>query len=125
MKTSYFSNVKNITTPVSISRSPPSWYSGGQYKLLAPPFSIVKAHKLEQINDEEYTEQFKKLVLNPLNASEIYTSLISIYGENITLLCYERPGDFCHRRIVAEWFERELEITVDELPPVSFYKLVK
>ncbi len=33
------------------------------------------------------------------------------------LLCWEQPGvdDFCHRALVAQWFERELKIKVPEL----------
>jgi hypothetical protein len=123
MKTSYFSNLKNVVTPVSISRTPPPWYTGRQFRSLAPPFSIVRAHKLKQITDEEYTHEFKKLVLEPLDASVVYKDLVDKFGEHVTLLCFEKPGDFCHRRIVAEWFEQELGVKVDELPPASFYRV--
>ena len=32
-----------------------------------------------------------------------------VYGfttgdEDIALICYEKPSDFCHRHLVAEWF---------------------
>ncbi len=122
MNTSYFANLKNIKTPLSISNSPPKWYSNSQFKVLAPPWSLVKAYKLKEVDDEGYIEQFKILVLAPLDASKVYEDLTNRYGNDVTLLCYEKPGDFCHRRIVAEWFEKELNIVVPELPNVAFYK---
>ena len=27
-------------------------------------------------------------------------------GKDIILLCYEKPGHFCHRRILADWLEK-------------------
>jgi hypothetical protein len=46
------------------------------------------------------------------------------------MLCWEAPGEFCHRRLVAEWLEGELGIQVPEwkleqpdvpVIPLSFY----
>lgn len=25
-------------------------------------------------------------------------------GKDICLICYEKPNDFCHRHLVADWF---------------------
>ncbi|MCL6442574.1 MAG: DUF488 domain-containing protein, partial [Alicyclobacillus sp.] len=36
-------------------------------------------------------------------------------GENAVLLCYEKHNDWCHRRMVADWFEKELGVVVPEL----------
>ncbi|EDP8947924.1 hypothetical protein IDN71_003483 [Salmonella enterica] len=33
------------------------------------------------------------------------------------LLCWEKPGEFCHRQLVARWFRRELGIAVEEYDP--------
>lgn len=41
---------------------------------------------------------------------EIYQTL----GENALLLCWEKPGDACHRRFVAEWLEAALGIEIPE-----------
>jgi hypothetical protein len=35
--------------------------------------------------------------------------------EGKVLLCWELPGQFCHRRLVAEWLEKNLLIEVPEL----------
>ncbi|EDQ8408608.1 hypothetical protein GO387_003587, partial [Salmonella enterica subsp. enterica serovar Senftenberg] len=33
------------------------------------------------------------------------------------LLCWEKPGEFCHRQLVSRWFRRELGISVEEDDP--------
>ncbi|EDN5140815.1 hypothetical protein GTT80_003834 [Salmonella enterica] len=33
------------------------------------------------------------------------------------LMCGEKPGEFCHRQLVARWFRRELGIAVEECDP--------
>ena len=35
-----------------------------------------------------------------LDPHEVYK-----YLDNKILLCYERPEDFCHRHIIANWFK--------------------
>jgi len=35
--------------------------------------------------------------------------------EGSVLLCYEGPGKFCHRHVVAEWLERGTDVKVTEL----------
>lgn len=125
MNTSYFANLKNIKNPVSISRYPPKWYTGPQYKLLAPSDQILKACKLNQITDEEYTKRFNEEILKPLSAEKVHKDLVSKFGEDVALLCFEKPGDFCHRRLVADWFKAELDLEVSELPAAAFYNALK
>lgn len=38
-------------------------------------------------------------------------------GNDVALVCYEKPGEFCHRRIVAEWLKETAGITVEEYEP--------
>jgi hypothetical protein len=59
---------------------------------------------------EEYDRLFMN-ALNKLDAQKIFDEL----PENAVLLCYEKPNDWCHRRAVAEWFEKELGIEVSEI----------
>jgi hypothetical protein len=35
------------------------------------------------------------------------------------LLCWERPGQFCHRRLFADWIKREVELYVPEVKFVA------
>jgi hypothetical protein len=44
-------------------------------------------------------------------------AVYDLLGENAVLLCWEAPGEGCHRRIVAEWLEAAL---VTEVPEFGF-----
>ena len=108
MHTSYFANLRNVTNPLSISRVTPVWYYGPEYKTLAPYWNLMMDYKAGVITSEQYTELFNEDVLGRLNALDVWHDIRAMYGDNVTLLCYEKPGDFCHRRLVADWFKREL-----------------
>jgi uncharacterized protein (DUF488 family) len=40
--------------------------------------------------------------------------IVEELGEDAVLLCYEKPGDFCHRRLVAAWIKEGTGIDVPE-----------
>ena len=61
--------------------------------------------------EENYTIHYYSEVLNVLDPHQVYEEL----GENAVLLCWEKSGKFCHRHLVAEWFQKELGIEVNEL----------
>lgn len=120
MKTSRFANIQRIKVPLSISLYPPKWYAGPQFKDLAPPWKLIEgAHK--GMSKEMYTREFHELVLAKLDPRAVYDDLVAQHGDEVTLLCFEnleKPGEYCHRRIVAEWFQDNLQIMVPELEPV-------
>lgn len=105
--TSYFANIKNIPDDyelISICGKAPDWYTGLQYKKLAPKLAFFLEWKQNKDNDF-YIRHFNDEVLSKLNAIEIYNTLFSKTNKDkICLLCYEQPGDFCHRHLVADWF---------------------
>jgi len=106
MQTSYYGNVKNLKGKnlVAISQGVPKWWKGRIYKALAPSWYLIK------LKDEDtYTQKFNE-ILDNLDAREV----VKVLGEDAILLCWEKPGEFCHRRLVAEWLERELGIKVPE-----------
>jgi hypothetical protein len=63
----------------------------------------------------EYNAVFAEL-LAQLDPEEIYQTI----GENAVLLCWEKPGHACHRRLVAEWIERHIKI---EIPEYGFARI--
>jgi hypothetical protein len=67
-----------------------------------------------KMDEAAYREEYQK-ILDKLDPQEVFEYL----GENAILLCWEPPGKFCHRRLVAEWFERELGVEVPELERVA------
>ena len=118
MKTSYyFSN--RIRAPelnlVGISNTHPKgldWLNGLRlYRPLCPGWDLVKTYKNGKITRDEYVYLYHQEILNRLDPSKVYEDL----GEDAILLCWEKPGIFCHRRIVAQWLYDNLQIKVNEL----------
>jgi hypothetical protein len=118
--TSYFGNIKIINNPVSIAISPPRWYNGFAYQRLFPTWKMINGLKTNKEKDlalriREYEYAYNREILSKLTQSEVFSDLLTLYnGEDVVLLCYEAPQDFCHRHLVADWFT-EAGITVKEL----------
>ena len=96
--TSYFSNERNIPdtlTKISITSS--KKIAMQRIDALAPSWSLVSGYKNGTISQAEYTVKYNQQLekLNP-----------AIVPDNCVLFCYEKPGDFCHRHLVAEWLNK-------------------
>jgi hypothetical protein len=107
--TSYFGNVKTIATrvdlrPIGIAVGVPRWWKGPNERRLAPTRAMLK------LSDADYDTHFDA-ILAALDPAELHASL----GDNAVLLCWEAPLIGCHRRRVAEWFEKALGVVVPEL----------
>ena len=115
--TTYFAKLKKLPrniVPVSICRYPPSGFKGIQYKKLAPTGEILSSFK----NNEEksaYIEQYNEEILSKCNVHEVMDDLLCMTGlkggpnglrDSIALVCFEKPEDFCHRHLVADWFKQ-------------------
>jgi hypothetical protein len=93
-------------------RGTPAGY--GEFRPLAPGPWFNKVTK------EEYRELYFKEVLGRLDPKRTFDALGEIAGDaEPILLCWERPPltetNWCHRRLVAEWFKDTLGISVPEL----------
>lgn len=109
--TSYFGNLKNLPDniiPISISGKAPDWYTGLQYKKLAPKYRIFSEWKMNHDN-KLYEKYFNDQVLTHLDPKRVLDELKDLCGKkfydsvDIALICYEKPSDFCHRHLVAKW----------------------
>lgn len=104
--TSYFAKLRSLPKdiiPISICAKPPYWYNGLQYKKLAPKYDFFMKWKENHDNDY-YIKCFNEQVLSNLNPTEVYQELCDLAKSgNIALICYEKPSDFCHRHLVADW----------------------
>jgi len=110
MQTSYFAVSSEHPKAVSIAARAPRWFKGREYKKLAPKYWFFKKYK-EDGDAEFYTEQYQKEVLDKLDPQTVFNEL----GEDAVLLCWEGKDLFCHRRLVADWFKKKLNIEVPEL----------
>ena len=118
IKTSSYKNFKsNLFKTISISgdRGKLAGYNGNCYPQLAPKLSFWKKwHEnigviSEEENNKFYIEEYYKQVLSKFNPEKVYSEL-----DHSILLCYEDNEDFCHRHIVAAWFELFLDKEVPE-----------
>ena len=112
--TTYFANVKNLDTnrimPIAIcGKAVPGW-SWPEYKKLAPSWSIYDEYKNHGGTPEHYTERFVIERLGVLSREQVLSDLTELANgrSEVALVCYEKPGDFCHRHIVAAWLGPEI-----------------
>ena len=114
--TSYFAKVKSLPEsiiPISICGKVPKGYNGLQYKKLAPKYDFFMKWKENHDNDY-YIKCFNEQVLDNLNYDDVIKELLVLAGNfkglnylpDICLICYEKPEDFCHRHLVAEWLNK-------------------
>lgn len=108
MQTSYFSKYKE-PDGISIAGKAPDFYKGETFKELAPKYWFFQEYKKNH-NTFFYTYYYQKEVLDKLDPVKIYEKL-----KNRTLLCFEKSGDFCHRRLVAKWLEANLNVKIPEV----------
>lgn len=114
----------NLYSGVSISkdRGKDADFSGETFLELAPKEAFFRVWKNnrgvipEDENTRYYVEEYYKQVLSKLDPAEVYRKL-----EYKTLLCYEDSSEFCHRHLVAAWFNLLLG---DTIKPVTEIKMV-
>lgn len=113
MKTSCFSLYKGDGR-ISIARYAPRNIPAGYriYSKLAP------GTWFNSVSEAKYNELFRNEILARLDPQRTWDELHAMTGGyEPVLLCWEKPGEFCHRHLVAGWFERELGVTVSEYDP--------
>ena len=112
--TSYFAKLKSLPDhiiPISICGKAPDWYKGLQYKKLAPKYDFFMKWKENHDNDY-YIKCFNEQVLDKLDSRSVYVDLWHLCDQtmqtepDICLVCYEKPTDFCHRHLVADWLNK-------------------
>lgn len=114
--TSYFAKVKEIEKrgimPINIALYPPRLFFGKSIRYVAPSRSILKDTR----SDEEYIRRYKAEILANLDVKRLVADLEALSGgKDVALLCYEKPGDLCHRHLLADYMNergydvRELE----------------
>lgn len=114
--TSYYGNIRKLRSnsiiPVGISLGIPKWFTGHNLRYLAPTYKI-----LQLATQEEYIPAYIKL-LESMDMERFrfdLTVISEIEGvKDIALLCYEKPGDFCHRRIFADWMKEKTGYDIKE-----------
>ena len=109
--TGYYGGLSKVSGPatkVQVSNSAPVPVDIVFEKAVPDWAFIVKPYKDGVISKEEYTERY----LQQLDKfSENIIGVVKYFnesGKDYILLCYEKPGDFCHRHILADYINKIL-----------------
>jgi|SRR5579859_5943596 len=109
ISTSNFAVAKNDPRAVAICQGVPWWFKGRRMLELAPTRAMLD--DVKATGDTKRFDEAMRRILDKLDAAEIVKEL----GTDAILLCWESAGVRCHRRLVADWIQRELGIFVPEL----------
>jgi hypothetical protein len=115
MQTSYFGYVAHLplSQVVSIARGFPKYFSPEfcakipQAEELAPSWGMVQ-------RGYTYDEYVSFLKRHGVTAQAVW----SRYSDKI-MLCHEKDGTHCHRRMLALWLERELGVSIKEVDVIE------
>ena len=125
--TSYFAKVKQLKEMgydnlVCVAGYAPKFYfdtpKARFYPDLAPKREWWKEWQLkfkDNPNSPEsqawYEQKYQETVLDKLDPQTVLKEL----GDKAVMLCYEKPGDFCHRHLIARWLSENTGVDVQEV----------
>ncbi len=113
--TSYFARAGKLiqanVTPIGIALYPPKFFYGSSISCLAPKRYMLN----DKLSEEEYTQLYIGDVLSKINIPILKDTMLRMSNEkDIALLCYEKPGEFCHRHIFSRWWLEETGELIEE-----------
>lgn len=115
IKTSYLGNYRNYTeyTPICIMRWMPHYFTGYSLTELSPSSSLLSSYKNRLITFKEFSLEME----NQLNNLSIEDTLYKIQccGDKVVLVCTCKNYEICHRKIVADWINKQAKIIVSEI----------
>lgn len=107
--TSNFKIAGRLPQAVAISLGIPRGWRGRRYKALAPPRDLIKI-----MEPEKFIRLYRAQVLDSLDPMQVIREM---GGDNFIMVCWEPPGEFCHRRVVAAWLRKHTGVLVEEFMP--------
>lgn len=120
--TGYFAQVKKYEDagmlPVSVSRFTPKWFHGPVLAELAPSASLLNRFKDGRIPVEVFDKQYRAEMAS-VDILQAIRSLDLDFAENDTyslvFCCFEKPGDHCHRHILADIIKTRHRVEINEV----------
>lgn len=113
--TSYFSNGAKLNKAgivmIGIALYPPKWFTGQSVKYVSPSCDILHNAK----SNEDYIQRFNTEILAKRDPKVfLYNIERMANGKDIALCCFEKPDEFCHRHLVADWLNKKLGLNIEE-----------
>jgi hypothetical protein len=78
---------------------------------LYPSQELYHLYKAGKISASDMEVRYRAETLSKLDPLNVYRKLPA----NAILLCHEKPPKFCHRHVVAAWFNEKLKVEVEEI----------
>lgn len=111
--TSYFSKIKQGKgIKLSVARYNPKWLKEGDIEgtliNLAPNKVLLNKYKYKGLTWDEYTQEYYKQLSNynrDVQADLYALETLLNTGEDVTIYCYEKSTDNCHRHLLAKLFK--------------------
>jgi len=117
----YFKYIRHTNLqPFAICRTISSWVQEqldpgevDHHTFLAPSSKLVFGNKYGTgISTKEYSDRYIHELVHERRIDP--ESILCAYPDNSVFLCYEKPEEFCHRRVFAEWIEKETGFVIPE-----------
>ena len=117
--TSYFGNSRRLNEAgikiICVAIGRPKFISAPQMINVCPTRYMVSG----PCTHEEYLRLYDQILARQ-DAHQVVKQIEMLSGGNdVALCCYEKPGDFCHRHILAKWITDNTGIEVKEFGVVE------
>ena len=117
--TSYFGNSRKLNAAgikiICVAIGRPRFLSAPQMINVAPTRYMVSG----PCSRDEYLRLYNQ-ILSKQDASQVVKQIEMLSGgSDVALCCYEKPGDFCHRHILAKWITDNTGVEVKEFGAVE------
>ena len=103
---SYFQSENHHGSRISISRSEPQKIAvDGKLAIFVPEQSILSDYKHGRIDIEGYINRYREQMRRSLPQIRAWLDSLDP-SVDMTLLCWEKAGQFCHRNLAIAFVER-------------------
>lgn len=117
--TSYFGNSRKLNDAgvliICVAIGKPKFLNVPQMINVAPTRYMISG----ACSHEEYLQLYDKILASQ-DANKVVEQIKALSrGKDVALCCYEKPGDFCHRHILAKWLTENTGIEITEFGAVE------
>ncbi len=117
--TSYFGNSRKLAEEgvkiICVAIGKPRFMNVPQMLNVCPTRYMVSG----PCSHNEYLKLYDEILARQ-DANNVLEQIRSLGGgQDVALCCYEKPGDFCHRHILAKWLTENTGVEITEFGVVE------
>ena len=118
--TSYFGNSRKLkeagVNMICVAIGKPRFIAGIPQMLNVCPTRYMVSGPCSR---EEYLKLYDRILASQYANQVVKQIEMLSGGKDVALCCYEKPGDFCHRHILAKWITENTGIEITEFGVVE------